>query len=132
MRYLLSMTRLTLTLLLVCLSAFASVQARISIVGTWVPAKGQPDPMRILSKLQFTFKKDGTCSFLGNNVFGSGTYKLDDGKVYLFVKRRNGSSPTNSREKQGVGTIVDNGKAILIPTGEYRNGNPVLIRIVRK
>lgn len=125
------MNRPLAILVLICLAAVGLAQAKFNIVGTWVPAKGQLGPNQPLTKLQISFHKNGKCNLSSNTVVGSGTYKVVGSQIVITLTRRNGSAPS-PREKQAAGSIIENGKVILLPTGEKRNGKTVFVRLVRK
>jgi hypothetical protein len=119
-----------LLLLCVCVTAFG--QKGPSIVGTWVAAKEQARGLEGLSNFEATFLKNGTFTFKGLNTVGNGNYRIEKGKVFLVLSKRNGSKPTHPKESKAEGTIVENGKAILLPSGLEREGKQVMLRIVRK
>jgi hypothetical protein len=115
-----------------CICALAMGQRTPSIVGTWVADKTQQPGLEGLKNFEATFGKDGSFRFTGMNVDGTGTYKLEKGKLTIVLSKRGGSTPTNPKEKQGEGKVIENGKAILLSTGMTRDNVPVMLRIVRK
>ena len=102
------------------------------VVGTWVPSlpAGSLQPGECGTAISFA--KNGTVRLKSATVSAVGTYRVGNETVTIVLTRRNGAVPMNPAEKRGTLRIAENGKALLLPTGEARKGMPVLLRLVRK
>ena len=125
------MIRFATILALVMLVAGVWAQTASNLLGSW-----KFDPKTISTEMRsrnivMTFKSGGQYTISGVKMVGEGTYSFAKGKLYLAPSIANGKKvPRGAGE--ATGQFAEQGKALLIDSGQKVNGKPKLFRLIRK